>query len=70
MVLRILQCVFSVYAVIAGYVIIKDYIKNKEKDMPRKDQITHYIIGFVVNFFDALGIGSFAPTVALYNLNL
>ena len=29
-------------------------------------QVAHYILGFVVNFFDALGIGSFAPTCAAY----
>lgn len=26
----------------------------------------HYLVGFVTNFFDTLGIGSFAPTTALY----
>jgi uncharacterized membrane protein YfcA len=30
--------------------------------------ITHLAIGFVTNFFDTLGIGSFAPTTAVFRL--
>jgi uncharacterized membrane protein YfcA len=29
---------------------------------------SHFVIGFVTNFFDTLGIGSFAPTTAWYKL--
>ena len=29
---------------------------------------THVALGFVINFFDTLGIGSFAPTTAMYRL--
>lgn len=29
---------------------------------------THIGLGFVINFFDTLGIGSFAPTTAMYRL--
>lgn len=29
---------------------------------------THLGLGFVINFFDTLGIGSFAPTTAMYRL--
>ena len=29
---------------------------------------THVGLGFVINFFDTLGIGSFAPTTAMYRL--
>jgi len=67
MVLRIIQIILIVYAIVACFFIVRDYRKNKEKDMPVKERVLHYIIGFVVNFFDALGIGSFAPTVAAYN---
>lgn len=67
MALRIIQIILVVYALIAGVFIISDYRKNRELDMPVKERVLHYVIGFVVNFFDALGIGSFAPTVAAYN---
>ena len=30
--------------------------------------LEHHAIGFVTNFFDTLGIGSFAPTTAIYRL--
>jgi len=64
--LRIIQIVLITYAVVVGTIIIRDFIKNREKDMSVKMQVAHYILGFVVNFFDALGIGSFAPTCAAY----
>lgn len=67
MALRVLQIILIVYAIIIGVIIVKDFIKNREKDMPVKMQIAHYVLGFVVNFFDALGIGSFAPTCAAYS---
>ena len=66
MALRIIQIVLITYAVVVGTIIIRDFIKNREKDMSVKMQVAHYILGFVVNFFDALGIGSFAPTCAAY----
>jgi len=67
MALKIIQVILVIYAVVAGIFIVVDYRKNREKDMPMKQRVLHYVIGFVVNFFDALGIGSFAPTVAVYN---
>ena len=67
MALRIVQTVLIVYAVIVGVIIVKDFIKNREKDMSIRLQIGHYVLGFVVNFLDALGIGSFAPTCAAYS---
>jgi len=67
MALKIIQVILVIYAVVAGIFIVADYRKNREKDMPMKQRVLHYVIGFVVNFFDALGIGSFAPTVAVYN---
>ena len=40
------------------------------KHYPDRDRPTSgdVLIGFVTDFFDALGIGSFAPTTALYKL--
>lgn len=45
-------------------VFIKDLIDNKSKWESKTNFAVTSIIGFVVNFFDTLGIGSFAPTTA------
>ncbi len=49
------------FAVVFG----KDLIDNKDKWEAKTSFVITSIIGFVVNFFDTLGIGSFAPTTAL-----
>lgn len=68
MILRIIQIILIIYAIVAGVVIVKDYIKNREKDVSLKEIILHYIIGFLANFVDALGIGSFVTATATYGL--
>ena len=35
----------------------------------RKPKVTDFLLGFVVNFFDTLGIGSFAPATAWFKLS-
>ena len=37
-------------------------------DAPAPPTIFQTLIGFVTNFFDTLGIGSFAPTTAVFKL--
>jgi uncharacterized membrane protein YfcA len=44
---------------------IRAAARSKEVRWPRPIEI---LIGFVTDFFDALGIGSFAPTTAIYKL--
>ncbi len=66
--LKIIQALLVIYAIVVGVILLRDYLRNRERDMPRRDKLLHYGIGFGVNFFDALGIGSFAPTVALYGM--
>ncbi|MHC1720310.1 MAG: sulfite exporter TauE/SafE family protein [Clostridiaceae bacterium] len=51
-----------------SFVFIKDYNKNKEIDYPAKRVYANLGVGFVTNFFDTLGIGSFAPTMASWKL--
>ncbi len=68
MILRIIQIILVVYAITAGIIIVKDYIQNKEQGVSKGETLLHYVIGLVVNFFDALGIGSFATTVTAYGL--
>lgn len=43
---------------------IKDLTQNKDKYEKGTSFLVSGIIGFVVNFFDTLGIGSFAPATA------
>ena len=49
-----------------GYsiVFIKDFLKNKG-NLEQVSWLKAGLIGFVVNFFDVLGIGAFAPQTAL-----
>ena len=68
MILKIIQIILIVYAIVVGAIIVRDYKKNKEEGVSKKETILHYITGAVVNFFDALGIGSFATTTAAYGL--
>lgn len=53
----------------AFYIVVltKDYMAQSKagKLEPETSFVTSGIIGIVVNFFDTLGIGSFAPTTAL-----
>jgi len=53
-----------VLAIFYSYVLIKDIIKHKSV-LEKVSVAKTAIIGFVVNFFDTLGIGSFAPQTAL-----
>lgn len=46
------------------YVLTKDFLKHKNV-LENVSVVKTSIIGFVVNFFDVLGIGAFAPQTAL-----
>ena len=46
------------------YVLSKDFFKH-QKILENVSVVKTAIIGFVVNFFDVLGIGAFAPQTAL-----
>ncbi|SJZ54884.1 sulfite exporter TauE/SafE family protein [Garciella nitratireducens] len=60
-VLGILGLFAAAFAVVFG----KDLATNKDKLEPQTSFAKSTGIGFIVNFFDTLGIGSFAPTTAL-----
>jgi len=53
-----------VLLVIFSYVLAADFIKHKHV-LENVSAFKTSIIGFVVNFFDVLGIGAFAPQTAL-----
>jgi len=46
------------------FILLKDIIKHKAV-LEKVNLVKTSIIGFVVNFFDVLGIGAFAPQTAL-----
>ena len=63
--LNIVRAVWGALMVFYYYVFIKDY--KQVKAAGEIDQVSvpkAGVIGFITNFFDTLGIGSFAPTVA------
>ncbi|MFN5375888.1 MAG: hypothetical protein ACK492_06000, partial [Chitinophagaceae bacterium] len=57
----IVLILFSVWFI---YVLASDILKNK-KNLENISVLKTGAIGFVVNFFDVLGIGAFAPQTAL-----
>lgn len=68
MALRVLQTILVIYAIVVAVIVFTDYFKNREKYVSLKNKALHFIIGIVVNFLDALGIGNFATTVATYGV--
>lgn len=60
-VIWILLVVFSFWFI---YMLASDVIKHK-KNLENISSVKTGVIGFVVNFFDVLGIGAFAPQTAL-----
>lgn len=63
--LNLVRGAWAILMIFYGYVFIKDY--KQVKDSNQLDEVSVVkagVIGFITNFFDTLGIGSFAPTVA------
>ena len=54
----------SVFTLVFSGYFVKDLIKNKDRLEKQTSYVTTGIIGFITNFFDTLGIGSFAPLTA------
>ena len=64
--LNLIRGVLVIFTGFFGFVFGKDYIhRRKEGTLDDAHVIKSGIIGFIANFFDALGIGSFAPIVAM-----
>jgi len=57
--------VLSVLTAWFGFEFSRDMLKHKDNLESDTNFVTSGIIGFITNFFDTLGIGSFAPTTAL-----
>ena len=66
-IIQIMRIALAVLAVVTTFVIIKDCMAHKDELKGTMGQyITLAIIGFLTNFFDTWGIGSFAPTQASF----
>ena len=64
--LNIVRVVWAVLMGVFGYFFIKDYKQASPEEKGEGISVPKAsFIGFITNFFDTLGIGSFAPTVAL-----
>ncbi|WP_455539061.1 TSUP family transporter [Terrisporobacter sp.] len=64
--LNFVRAAWAVLMAVYGYFFVKDY--RQTSSAGKLDQVSVLkagFVGFVTNFFDTLGIGSFAPTVAL-----
>ena len=63
--LNFIRAVWAILMIFYYYTFIKDYKQVKVSGQLDEVSVTKVgIVGFVTNFFDTLGIGSFAPTVA------
>ncbi|RDY26435.1 sulfite exporter TauE/SafE family protein [Romboutsia weinsteinii] len=63
---NIVRGLFVIFLAAFGYLFGKDYSKaNKEEKLEDVSVGKSGFVGFVANFFDTLGIGSFAPIVAM-----
>lgn len=62
----VLLIIFILLAIIFGYFLLKDILANKN-NLGSGNWIISIIIGFITDFLDTLGIGSFAPTTMLLN---
>lgn len=61
----ILKSVLGLMTSFFGFYYIRDVIRNR-KMFSRKPWSGLFITGFITNFFDTLGIGSFAPQTAIF----
>lgn len=65
-----IQIISAILVLLTGYfavIFLMDYSKTvKEKRLEPGNFLVFGLIGLVVNFFDTLGIGSFAPSTAIF----
>lgn len=67
--LKIVLSLLGLLTLYFAVVFIKDYIETSKQGKLEKGNFAALsAVGFITNFFDTLGIGSFAPTTALFKL--
>lgn len=60
----VLLCLLGVGGIYFTAMLVADIVKNKD-DLGDSNVFVGFLIGFITDFFDTLGIGSFAPTTLL-----
>ena len=66
-IISIMRIVLAIVTIVTTFVIIKDCMAHKDELKGTMGQyVALAIIGFLTNFFDTWGIGSFAPTQASF----
>lgn len=68
MILRIIQALILGFGTVQGAFLTKHFIRERERGLQPKTIGIYWVMGFIFNFFDYLGIGSFAPSLACYRL--
>lgn len=67
MAIKIISGILVLMTLVFIVIFLKDWIKTKNEGRLEKGSFLVFgIIGFIVNFFDTLGIGSYAPTTAIF----
>lgn len=69
MILRFIQIFIGAFAVLQGFFLTKGFLTKREKNLTAKQHCVFWGTGFILNFFDYLGIGSLAPTMSAYKLS-
>jgi uncharacterized membrane protein YfcA len=66
MILVVVKTALTILFVYFGIVFIRDYARTaRQQGLGQASFLSLGVVGFITNFFDTLGIGSFAPTTAL-----
>lgn len=64
--INIVRGLLAIFTAIFTFTFAKDYTKaSKENNLEQQSTFKGLLTGFVTDFFDTLGIGSFAPTIAM-----
>ncbi len=67
MAIKIISGILVILALYFTVIFLKDYVKTvKENRLEKGNFFVFGLIGLVVNFFDTLGLGSFAPSTAIF----
>ncbi|WPC44594.1 sulfite exporter TauE/SafE family protein [Clostridium sp. JS66] len=68
MIIKIVSGILMAFTLFFVFVFFQDYMKTKKEGRLEEggNWLVYGIVGLIANFFDTLGIGSFAPTTAVY----
>jgi uncharacterized membrane protein YfcA len=68
MIIKIVSGILMAFTLVFTFIFFKDYMKAKKEGRLEEggNWLVYGIVGLIANFFDTLGIGSFAPTTAVY----